>query len=254
MILVDPRDGNTVNDQQASMELVRYIRARGVMADRFRLDSGDLQFEGNSLQGRILVGIERKTLHDLLHCIDDGRLNQQRISMAKMYAVSILMVEGVYRESREGYLLQGFVHGDGYKFKLCDYRQRPVLYSKLRYLMSIALTGMIVCRTSDILHTALEACEWYNYFQNPDHTSMLAIQKPIIPAADGRPTLTRKWAHDIEGVGLKYSAEAQKIFKTPYDLARSDESDWLRIDGIGVPTAQDIVRQIHGWDRRGKGR
>jgi ERCC4-type nuclease len=252
MILIDPRDGN-LKEIQASIECMRIISKLGIPCERSRLVSGDFCFEGHGPDGRILIGVERKSLHDLLHCIDDGRYNQQRISMKQTYGFSFLIVEGLYKPSEDGWLLQGFVRKDGsISWRHCDYRQRPVLYSKLRYLLSVALSGVIITYTKNLFETAYQVCELFHYFEEKwyNHTSLLATQKLAIPSIDREPPLVRKWAADIDGIGIKRSAEAQHLFRTPYKLANSDESDWLRLSGIGVPTAQDIIRQIHGNSRR----
>ena len=72
------------------------------------------------------------------------------------------------------------------------------------------------------------------------------MQKLNIPALNGRPSLLQRWAAELDGVGVKHSQDATKIFKTPYDLARSDETQWINLPGIGAKLARSIIRQIHG--------
>ena len=240
MILVDSAIG--------SVDLVPVIQRIGVRCEKTHL-AGDAMFEGRGPQGPLLIGVERKKLHDMLACIDDARYNDQRIRMRQDYDISILMVEGHWKpHDNKGLLMEGF--SGGIAWGLCRYRSQSVMYSKLkRYLMSVSLSGVIVDYSREPYQTAYNICEWYHYFQKRDHTSLLEIQKIAIPTMNFRPTLVRKWANDIEGIGTKLSLDAERIFKKPITLANGDERDWLRIPGIGIKSAQQIVREIWGTKR-----
>lgn len=240
MIYVDLNTG--------SKELEPLISRLGVPVEKSGLPAGDFCFEGKGPNGPLAVGVERKTLHDMLHCIDDARYNQQRALMKSLYDVSILVIEGHWKPHQEqGFLMEGFTGGISFGF--CKYRTQRVMYHKLRrYLYSVTLSGVIVQQTRDMNHTAFDVVEWFHYFQKPwdHHTSLLEIQKLAIPTLGGRPSLVRKWANDIEGVGTKLSLEAERLFKKPITLANGDETDWLKIEGIGVKRARDIVREVWG--------
>jgi NAD-dependent DNA ligase len=96
-------------------------------------------------------------------------------------------------------------------------------------------------------HTAHNIVELFHYFQKrwEDHTSMLETQTLNIPSLNGKPPLIRRWAAELTGVGVKTSMDAQKHFKSAIRMATADEVQWFGIPGIGVPTAQRIVREIH---------
>lgn len=243
---------------ESTDELRDLIRARGVKCDRSAtLLFGDVCFEGNGPHGQMMVGIEMKRIHDMLNCIDDARYSaHQRVGMSQMYKVSILNVQGYWRaHDQSGMLMEGKIDKEG---KLVWFYCRPndgrnVMYSKLRrYLFSVSLSGVHVTYTRDIVHTAIDIVEWYHYFQKrwKDHTSLMEMQKLNIPSLTGKPSLVRRWAADLDGIGVKFSDDAAKLFKKPITLATSDEMDWLRIPGIGVKTAQDIWREIHGVQQR----
>ena len=136
---------------------------------------------------------------------------------------------------------------DGIKWWLCRPHGMPVKYSKLRrYLISIRYSGMYVIFTRNLWHTAYDICEEYWYHQKGDHTSLLEVPKLAIPQMNFRPSLTRMWANDINGIGVKLGMDAERLFKKPKILANADESEWMRIPGIGAKTALDIVGQING--------
>lgn len=237
---------------ESTTELRDMIRRRGVPCDRSPLLFGDVCFEGNGPHGTMLIGIEMKKIHDMLNCIDDARFSaHQRTGMSQMYKVSILNIQGYWRAHDEsGLLMEGFLNRDGeLKWAYCRPAGRTVMYSKLRrYLFSVSLSGVHVTYTRDIVQTSIDIVEWYWYFQKrwKDHTALLEMQKLNIPSLTGKPPLVRRWAADLEGIGVKFSDDAAKLFKKPITLATSDEMDWLRIPGIGVPTAQSIWREIHG--------
>lgn len=249
MILVDPRDGNKESSKRGMLpELVAPIRALHVPCEPSHLIFADACFEGRGPLGTVLVGVERKRLHDMLNCIDDARYNAQRVGMKNMYDVSVLMIEGHWKPHDEtGHMMEGFSGGMAWGYM--KPAGRRVMYNKLfRYLISVQLSGVIVSYSRDLHHTAFNIVEFYHYFQKPwtGHTSLLEMQKFAIPTLNAKPSLVRKWANDIDGIGTKYSEEAEKLFKTPIKLATSDEMDWLKIKGIGVPTAQSVTKQIWG--------
>lgn len=241
-----------VSHEKSSAELKPYISALGIPCEVSPLPFGDACFEGCGPEGRIGVGIERKKLHDMLGCIDDARYTgHQRIGMKSMYQVSILLLEGLWiPHDRTGVLMEGFFDRGG---KLCwcecKYRAGRVMYSKLRrYLYSVSLSGVQVCYTRNLLHSAYDIHEWYHYFQKPwhTHTSLLEMQKFHIPTLNAKPSLVRMWANDLGDVGIVKSEAAERLFRKPITLANADETDWMKIPGIGVKTAQSIVRQVWG--------
>jgi ERCC4-type nuclease len=247
-ILIDYKKG-AEKKTNTPQEMVNIINRLGVKAEISDLPFGDVCFEGRGPKGSITIGIERKTLHDMLNCIDDARLaGHQVIGMKDLYDVRIVLLEGHWKaHDPEGWLMEGFNGGTSWGH--CRYRSQRQLYSKLyRYLISLSLGGMIVFYSRDLWHTCYNVVEAYHYFQKrfDDHTSMQEIQKVSIPTMNFKPSLTRRWAHDLEDVGLKISELAERHFQTPIRLANADESEWLRIPGIGVKTAQKIVREIWG--------
>lgn len=251
MILLDSRSGSIVN-RDAQRELQAYISRGGVKAEIGSLEFGDACFEANGPDGRMLVGIERKTVGDMLNCIDDARYSaHQRPGMKALYQVSMLMVEGVVKpDTATGYLMECI---QTLTWRPYRYRSQMVRYSKLfRYLLSVQFAGTVVVHTRDVEHTAYNITECYHYFQKRwvDHTSLLETQKINIPDLRVEPSLVRKWAADLGGVGVKLSMDAERVFKTGYNLAKADETEWLQIPGVGVKRAQNIIQEVHGNRKR----
>lgn len=249
MILVDLKGDK--KDKHPGLDMLNHIRRSGVSCEPDNLLYADACFEGRGPLGTVCVGIERKALHDMLQCIDDARYTgHQRIGMKQMYAVSVLAIEGHWRpHDGDGHLMEGF--NGGVSWGYCKYRSQRTMYAKLyRYLISVALSGVIVTYSRDVQHTAANILEWFHYFQKKwdGHTSLQEMQSLAIPTLNAKPSLVRRWANDLDSIGTKLSEDAEALFKTPIKLATSEETDWLRIRGIGPKTAQEIVRAI--WGRK----
>lgn len=241
MILVDSR-----KDEGA--KLFPEIKRLGVPCEKYQLEFGDVAFEGQTPQGTVLVGFERKTLSDILACIDTGRLSgHQAIGMKAQYGQRFLVVEGNWKPKSDETLLEGY--NNGTFWKPCSFRSRPVMYSKLRrFLFSVEMSGIHVMITRDLFHTAYDIVECYHWFQKAEHRSMMEKHQIIVPSLDTKPPLVRRWAEELTGIGSKSAEAAARYFKKPIKLAQADELEWIRagISGVGVKTAQQIVQEIRG--------
>ncbi len=250
MILVDSRKG--------SAELAPYIKKIGVPCEVGTLNFGDFCIEGNGPRGKMLVGIERKTLGDMLSCIDDARYSgHQRPGMLQMYARSFLIIEGSWKPHDSNGLMMESRNGQQWFFS--QQGKRRVMYSKLyRYLMSVSMSGVTVTYSNDMFHTAFNICEIFHWFQKKweDHTSLIEKHK-LVMVPEGynimvagfreKPPLVQRWGAELSDIGPKLSADAATLFKTPYKLATSSEEDWLRLPRVGVVMARKIIKEIHGW-------
>lgn len=262
MIIVDTSIG--------SRELMDKIRALGYPCDRQKMPFSDAYFEGYGPEGLVGIGIERKRIQDMLDCIDSGRFTgHQRVGMKQTCRFSFLILEGYWKPNpHTGMLLEGRYGKDG-KFFWSEDRpngMRPVPYAKLRrYLISLGLGGVIVSYTRDVDHTAYDICEIYQWFQKSwrKHTALLAMHLGApweyaneesrslmsLPVLAGKPPLVRRWAKELSGIGVKLSEDAARVFNTPLKLATGDESQWLKVPGVGIKTATDIVQEIMGVRR-----
>lgn len=244
MILLDSRTG--------SKELLPYVKQLGVPAQLETLEFGDVCFEGNTARGRGLVGIERKTLHDMLNSIDSSRYSGHQLpGMAQTYQQSFLIVEGLWKPHwPTGVLMEGF--NGGSTWTNCRHRSSRTMYHSLRrYLFSVSLAGVVVLYSRNLEQTAYDVVELSHYFQKPwqSHRSLLQLQKMALPTLTGKPSVTRKWAADLDGIGSELSLDAERLFRTPIALAQADEAEWVKLRGVGALTAKRILQQIHGVKR-----
>lgn len=248
MILIDNRAGN-FRLRDSCKELQTLVHRIGVPAELAQLEFGDACFDGNGPDGQVMIGVERKTLSDMLNCIDDSRYTaHQRPGMMAMYRYNFLFVEGLWKpDIQTGYMME-FV--GSMTWRPYRYRTQFTRYHKLfRYLLSVQLAGTPVILTRDLEHTAFNLCELYHYFSKKweNHTALMETQKLNMPSLTGKPSLVRRWSSELEGVGVKLSLEAEKVFPNPFALASADEEQWMKIPGVGYKLAKAIVKAIRGW-------
>lgn len=234
MILIDRRKG--------SGELLPMIRQLGVKAELDTLEASDACWEGNGPDGRVLIGVERKKISDLLHCIDDGRYaGLQQPGMGQLFTYRILIVEGIWKPSPNGQLMELrnniWVHPTGY----------PVLYDKVfSFMSSVALVAGTTCMRSssdkETVHQIVALYKWFNKAWE-DHTSQFEHNRVVFPAIL-KPTFERTVAACIPNIGLKRAIAAEKGFKTVAKMINATESEWMAKTGVGAATAMKIVRMI----------
>lgn len=105
-----------IDSRTGSKELLPLLRKQGLTAELATLDAGDFAFDGAGPDGpgTLSVGIERKTLSDLVGSLRSGRLQGRRVDgvnasqihrLHETYEVVFLLVEGRYYTDRRGRLL-----------------------------------------------------------------------------------------------------------------------------------------------------
>jgi ERCC4-type nuclease len=255
MILVDTSERSSKSSGYVT-EMVSLLTRLGRPAMRQKLSFADFCFEGYGPAGLCYIGIERKTLHDILHCIDDARYaGHQRGGMKLIYKFSFLAIEGLWKPHYpEGHLMEGWEKRglDGKQqisWGYCKYRTTPPLYTKLfNFLLSVSLSGVPVIISRNMEHTACNLVAVYDYFQKPWHTHTSLLETQVMPLAGvtGRPSLVRRWASQLEGIGVGLSGNVEDVFSTGIQLATADETEWLKISRFSSRMARKAVAEIRG--------
>lgn len=229
-----------------SAELYTPLQARSVPVQLTTLDYGDAAFVGRGPGGDVMVGIERKRIRDLLGSLTSGRLSGHQLpGLNQQYAYRWLLVEGPYRESARGGLIE--VPGaPGKPWETIRFR-----YAALEsYLLTLSLRGGVrLARTYSIEESCgwLDALwRWWTAKAFADHRSHLALHDAA-GAGDHalfhRPTLVQRVAAQLPGIDERAVIVAQR-FSTVLELACAGESEWTAIPGIGKTTARRIVQAI----------
>jgi ERCC4-type nuclease len=240
MILVDNRIG--------SVELAPLLNSKHTLC---RLDYGDFTWVGNGPEGAVNVGVERKTLNDLLNSMVSGRLSgHQLIGLSQNYDWVYLLVEGIWKPEQKTGILQKMV---GKKWvdasPKAERGKRYMAREIYNFLNTLSIIcGVRVITTDNQWESAkwLDAtCGWWQKKWGA-HTSHLQFHEPPVYAQLVKPNVVTRVASQLQGVGWDKARKIGERFKRVDLLVHSSVSELAEIDGIGKKTAESILQQLRG--------
>lgn len=239
MIYVDNRTG--------SKELLPLFPP-GTAALR-RLQFADFSFSGNGPDNiPWQIGIERKTLSDLINCMKSGRFTGHQLpGLINGYNEVYLLVEGLFKaDPSTGILLE---HTAG--------RWKPVSFGFTQYMLRdiwLFLTTIEVV-TGVRWHTASCPREtarfvstlhrWWTFKEFADHRSHLQPNTGNI-AGIGSFSLVRRVATQLSGIGWEKSKLIDCAFDSVEQMVAASASDWQQLDGIGKKLSKSIMNELRG--------
>lgn len=247
MILIDPRHG--------SGELLPYFRQLKVPVElsNTEMPAGDFAFEGNSEEGRILIGVERKTVKDMMNSIRLERFSGHQLKeLMDLYKRWYVIVEGIHRCGADGILEEPY-KGVWRPVQTGTIRY---MYSRLdNFINSIEETTPVRFKfTHNPQLTAIQVVNLYNFWDKDysDHK-----------AADGvhhapRVEIGRKWtfprivAAELPGIGADSALAVARKFGTIFEMTTATVEEWAEVEvpngrktkRIGHKTAQRIMERI----------
>lgn len=180
MILIDPRAG--------SGELASNFKPYDIPIQLTNLDSGDFAFYGEGPEGISLIGFERKVISDLAQSKRSNRLHGFQLpNMSVDYAVSHLIVEGIYRSGETGLI-------EVRNGKYWNALRPTMMFREIdHFLAELAyLKGVFIERTADRQQTAAYVVSRYKFFNDQvwtqhDRTEkVFTTSNSIRPMAAGR--------------------------------------------------------------------
>lgn len=257
MIYIDPRAGST--------ELSRYLPI-DIPHTHSPLTSGDFCFSGSTGPDEDgLIGIERKTIGDLVTCFYDGRLTGGQLRrMAEDYRVGYLVVEGLWKEGKGGELMVPRGRGDW-----IPTRPHTSYHQIWGYLTTLEMkTGIIVRRTVSWEDTASMVVQLYHWYQKPweEHRSHqgehqgkggggrdcrdnpVNSRRVLVTDLYTKHTLRYHIARQLPGVGQDKAREIEKVFPSVWAMINAAKEEWLGVDGIGKTMAGRIWEVIRRKD------
>ena len=181
-----------------SKELLPLLRKTGVDAQETTLDAGDFAFAGNGPDGDVQIGVERKTLPDLVTSLRDGRLPGLQLQKIRdTYDMAWLLVEGEIASDRMGRL-----------YGRLGSRKRAALPGSLtedsliKSLLTLELQGGFrIARTRDMRQSAawIASCaRWWTDKEWDEHSTLSTpYQRTMVPVS-----LFCDRAMKLPGVGL----------------------------------------------------
>ena len=261
MIQVDTRAG--------SAPLIPKLQRLGMEVEACRLDFGDIAWNGIGQGGLpVSVGVECKALPDLIASLTSGRWSgHQLVGMLNCYDHIWLLIEGEWRARYQDGMLMHHRHGPrGDYWTEAGGGQRRWLARDLEsWLMTQSvIAGVRVHRVNNWD----DGCAWikmaYNWYQKDFHQSHRKMYegKQIYPdqALIQKPTLARRVAAQLPGVGDVRSASVAKVMHTMVEMVAASPEDWARIEiaerrggskRLGKVAGQKIYDVIH---RNGNGK
>jgi ERCC4-type nuclease len=209
-----------------------------------QLAYGDFAFSGNDEDGPVFVGIERKTWTDLVTSLTSGRLISHQIpGLCNTYNHRYLLIEGMWKNERKTGLLM-VKNGRGYRYVGMD-----------RYWMSKDVFGWIntlcikgglnLVMSNNIYATAAIVTALHTWWAKPysSHKGLDGFKR-MEGTGMVKPTLFRRVAAELPGVGWDRSQKAVRHFGSVLEMMQATEDDWASIEGIGPKTAAKVVAAI----------
>ena len=200
------------------------------------MPGGDFAFEGKGPTGSVFVGVERKTISDMVNSIRTGRLSgHQLIEMMTMYNRYYVVVEGIWGPGSDGLIeIPRRVNGKTAWVPLQIGGQRYMYSMVDRYMSSLEDTcGIRFRRTSNAFETAHCVSNIYHELNKPwdERTAHdMGHQEQHLGIVQW--TFARKVASTLTGVGNKWSKAIEKHFGSAYEcrLGRG-QGGWAKFLG-----------------------
>jgi ERCC4-type nuclease len=238
VILLDNRVG--------AKELFKHIAAPVKLQ---RLPFADACFMGKGPGGMpTWIGIERKTIGDLVSSIDSGRLaGHQLIGLMNSYHEVYLLIEGIWRTGPTGEIQT--YRGKKWKSVQRNTTSLWTAQAVMKYLMTLSITmGVRMWITGSRKEFGVYITHLHDWWQMPyeKHTSLHQFHKTAHPRDTLiKPSFLRRACAELGGVGWKRSGFVARHFKTMANLVNATEKDLMKVEGIGKKTAQSILKELH---------
>jgi len=234
--ILDPRAG--------SKNLEAPLKEIGVPVVMEQLVAGDAAFTGRGPGERpVSIGVEYKTLSDVLQCIVSGRFADVQLpGMKQAYEVSWLLIEGIWRPGPEGEL-HTFAFG---KWQSAPWTQRVWRMVDLNHWLTTmeVIGGVNIARSASRAESAFwlkSLYTWWTAKQWDDHNSHRQLKAPAIDNPFGRHVpLVERVAACLPGIGPKRALAVAERFGSVLALANADVEAWEEIEGVGKTTARKV--------------
>lgn len=247
MIRIDPRDGSGRNvhglklvDPQGGF--LSPLRRLGAPCKIKQLTYGDFCFWGHGAEGRVRVGVERKTVSEWCEAIYDTRFKGHQLpGLLKRYPGHVwLVIEGFHNvDPQSGVMMQG-------KWSAGHGGRRTLYMDAMKFLFTLQLkAGVHIWPTRNALETAWFIRALYDWYQKrwKDHTSVYDVgaATPDVAILDTR-TLKRRVAAQFPQIAWVRSKRVDQYFRSIASMLGASEEDWMA--ALGIREGRTIVREL----------
>ena len=230
-----------------------------------QLEFGDIAFFGKGPDNQTwYIGIEYKTLEDVVGCIKSGRFTGTQLpGMMRLYDLCFLLVEGIPRPDRQSGQLVRYrgkaIYGLGLNYAAFDN-----FLTSVNVFSSLAGKPCIVKMASTEFETVRMITDIYNLFQKPweEHTAMsnpdltkvhrVSYDMEVLKVSPDDPEyptyLLRKQLFQIQGVGWEVAGTLSEHFKTMEDALKASQRDWESLERVGKGLAKRAYFGLHGYE------
>ena len=239
MYLVDSRVG--------SKDLAPQLQG----AELCTLEYADVALTGMVNNLPVFIGIEVKTLGDVLSCMRNGRFaGHQLPGLLKDYDYTYLIIQGVYRAGKDG-LLQipkgKTVSIEGERgWKTYDYGATIAWKDLEGWITTMETkTPLNIRRTSNRAETVEIIKSLHTWWVHKDwdkHRSHLDFDRSATPVGLRKPSLLRRIVKELPGVGWDRSQKVEKHFGSVLAMVLAKPEEWRKVEGIGKTLASKIVK------------
>ena len=245
-----PKSSVYVDDRIGSKELAPLIAKLGLTTKTRRLEFGDFAFwspDGLPEDRGGFIGIERKTIRDMVSSIQSGRYSGHQLpGMLELYDVSYLIVEGRYKRDPYNRCLclptanQSWTN-KVWKSELFDFRALDA------YLNTIRLkTPVQVIKTENPQQTAMEVYilwHWFTARRWSSHKGHEGFHSSALPIVGNiRPSGFRQVVKELPYIGWERSKQVEEAFGGSLRRAfNAKPGAWSTIDGVTPERAAGIV-------------
>lgn len=243
-----------VDRRIGSSDLYLPLMQAGVPTDLTDLTYGDCAFLGRGPADRpVTIGIERKTVPDLVQSLLTGRLNGHQLpGLIGGYEFAWILVEGAYRSDDEGCLLLPR-KGGWYPLSLRGQRFQAATLDA--WLLTLSLRGGArVVQTWNASGTVrwLKALYlWWTQKAWEEHHGHLALDQAM-PERDAvlliPPTIVQRIAAQLPGIGYSRAKDVSNAFPTILTMACAPAQQWKTIPGIGPVLSERVVKLIQAGE------
>jgi len=237
-------------DRRAGSEALAYCRSLRDCSTLSTLEFGDVALTGHGPNSStISVGVEVKSVDDLLQSIGNGRLAGTQIpGMLKLYDYSWLAVHGSIRPSTNNYL-EIYKYG---KWRNYEIGQTPVPYSYLEgFMFTLQMMSPVKVKWCyDLEEVATWVAVYDRWLSKPweKHRGLTVFDKSrenLAPVgADPVEAQIAKTAASIPGLDWVRGWNAAKHFDSVEQMMDAGADEWQQIKGIGPVIAKSVVSTI----------
>lgn len=236
-----------IDTREGSKELEAPLRAAGLEPVMTTLPKGDVEIMGLGPGGRpLMVGVEFKTIPDVLACVRSGRFAEQLRGMRARYEVSWLLIEGEWKI------------GQSAAASVLEVREERGWKSRGHYTYQEAASwvltmaqrgGVLLWRTAsrdESVAWLRTLYWWWTSKEFEAHRAHLAWYQPPVTteAAFEEPSLVQRVAAVLPGIGAERAMAAAGAFGSVREMVNADAKKWQSVEGIGPKTAKRVVEAM----------